>query len=67
MLTKVEGAFGTIKTVHRILERYLARTRGLAEQAIFNFENSPRTEFAKQLQTGAAATSSRKGKRDANQ
>jgi integrase len=38
-------------TVHRILERYLARTRGLAEQAIFNFENSPPTQFANQLQT----------------
>ena len=37
--------------VHTILERYLARTRGLAEQAIFNFENSPRTEFANRLQT----------------
>ena len=27
----------SLKTVHRILERYLARTRGLAEQAIFEF------------------------------
>jgi integrase len=43
----------SLKTVHRILERYLARTRGLAEQAIFNFENSPRTKFANQLQTEA--------------
>lgn len=43
----------SLKTVHRILERYLARTRGLAEQAIMNFENSPRTKFANQLQTGA--------------
>ncbi|SFT21660.1 Phage integrase family protein [Methylobacterium sp. yr668] len=41
----------SLKTVHTILERYLARTRGLAEQAIFNFENSPRTKFANQLQT----------------
>jgi integrase len=41
----------SLKTVHRILERYLARTSGLAEQAIFNFENSPRTKFANQLQT----------------
>jgi integrase len=40
----------SLKTVHRILERYLARTTGLAEQAIFNFENSPRTKFANQLQ-----------------
>jgi integrase len=57
----------SLKTVHRILERYLARTRGLAEQAIFNFENSPRTKFANQLQTGTATTSSRKGKRDTQQ
>ena len=42
----------SLKTVHRILERYLARTSGLAEQAIFNWENSPRTKFANQLQTG---------------
>ena len=41
----------SLKTVHQILERYLARTRGLAEQAIMNFENSPRTKFANQLQT----------------
>jgi integrase len=42
----------SLNTVHQILERYLARTRGLAEQAILNFENSPRTKFANQLQTG---------------
>jgi integrase len=47
----------SLKTVHRILERYLARTRGLAEQAIFNFENSPRTKFANQLQTGPGPAS----------
>jgi hypothetical protein len=57
----------SLKTVHRILERYLARTRGLAEQAIFNFENSPRTKFANQLQTSTPTASSRKGKRDADQ
>jgi len=45
----------SLKTVHRILERYLARTRGLAEQRIFNFENSTRTKFANQLQTGTDA------------
>jgi integrase len=55
----------SLKTVHRILERYLARTRGLAEQAIFNFENSPRTKFANQLQTVAGAQTQRKGKPDA--
>src|SRR5947208_12096146 len=52
----------SLKTVYRILERYLARTRGLAEQAIFNFENSPRTKFANQLQTVPPAAISGKGK-----
>jgi hypothetical protein len=52
----------SLKTVHRILERYLARTRGLAEQAVFNFENSPRTKFANQLQTSTAAASRAKAK-----
>jgi integrase len=55
----------SLKTVHLILERYLARTRGLAEQAIFNFENSPRTKFANQLQTVAGPTTTRKGKSNA--
>jgi integrase len=57
----------SLKTVHRILERYLARTCGLAEQAIFNFENSPRTKFANQLQTSTAAAPIKKGKRNADQ
>jgi integrase len=57
----------SLKTVHRILERYLALTRGLAEQAIFNFENSARTKFANQLQTTDTAAVSGKGKRDVNQ
>lgn len=57
----------SLKTVHRILERYLARTRGLAEQAIFNFENSPRTKFANQLQTVARPVAARKGKGHAKQ
>ena len=39
-----------------ILEKYLARTRHLAEAAIFAFENSPRTEFANRLQTGSVGT-----------
>jgi len=52
----------SLKTVHRILERYLARTRGLAEQAIFNFENSSRTKFANQLQTGTDANAKPEGK-----
>jgi integrase len=37
----------SLKTVHRILERYLARTRGLAEQAIFNFDPSSTVRFTK--------------------
>jgi integrase len=52
----------SLKTIHRILERYLARTRGLAEQAIFNFENSPRTKFANQLQTSSPIENDKKGK-----
>jgi len=43
----------SIKTITVIIDRYLARTRGLAEQAILNFENSSRTEFANRLQTAA--------------
>jgi integrase len=54
----------SLKTVHRILERYLARTSGLAEQAIFNWENSERTKFANQLQTGTDSTTASKGKRN---
>jgi integrase len=45
----------TLQTVHQILECYLARTKELAEQAIANFENSPRTKFANRLQTEAPA------------
>jgi integrase len=52
----------SLKTVHRILERYLARTNGLAEQAIFNWENSERTKFANQLQTGTSAPTISRGK-----
>ena len=37
----------SLKTVHRILERYLARTSGLAEQAIFNWENSRANKVCK--------------------
>jgi integrase len=48
----------SLKTVTSILEKYLARTRGLSDTAIMNFENSPRTNFANRLQTKAL-----KGKR----
>jgi hypothetical protein len=36
--------------------------KGHAEQAIFNFENSPRTKFANQLQTVALPKTATKGK-----
>jgi integrase len=52
----------SLKTVTLILERYLARTHALAEQAIFNFENSPRTKFANQLQTVSPPIRIAKGK-----
>jgi hypothetical protein len=52
----------SLKSVHRILERYLKLTRGLAEQAIFNFENSTRTNFANRLQTSTAPAVVTKGK-----
>jgi integrase len=55
----------SLKTVHHILESYLAHTRGLAEQAMLNFENSPRTKFANQLQTVADPKSIRNGKSNA--
>ena len=55
----------SLKTVYRILERYLARTRGLAEQAIQNFENSPRTKFANQMQTTLLHRKARKEEPDA--
>jgi integrase len=54
----------SIKTITVIIDRYLARTHGLADQAIFNFENSPRTEFANRLQTGVAPRMALKGKAD---
>jgi integrase len=52
----------SLKTVTVILDTYLARTRGLADQAVFNFENSPRTKFANPLQTGTPEPAAKKGK-----
>ena len=52
----------SLRNASQILDRYLARTRGLADQAIFAFENSPRTEFANRLQTGVQAYRMPKGK-----
>jgi integrase len=41
----------SLKTVTSILDRYLARTRVLAGEAIARFENARSTAFANQLQT----------------
>jgi integrase len=41
----------SLKTVSSILDRYLARTRPLANEAIERFENAPSTDFANRLQT----------------
>jgi integrase len=40
----------SLKYVETILKRYLARTRGLAEEAIKKFEASPRAKFAHELE-----------------
>ena len=44
------------RTINSILERYLPRTRHLAEMAISKLENSNRTDFANRLQTGGSVT-----------
>ncbi|HUS54536.1 MAG TPA: hypothetical protein VMY41_11100, partial [Thermohalobaculum sp.] len=41
----------TMQSATRILERYGAHTRRLAEAAILGFENASSTEFANRLQT----------------
>jgi integrase len=41
----------SFKTVNTIIEKYLPRTRVLADQAIFNWENGRATDFANRLQT----------------
>ena len=43
------------RTITSILERYLPRTKHLAEMAIAKLENSGRTDFANRLQTGPSA------------
>jgi integrase len=45
----------SLKYVEAILKRYLARTRGLAEEAIAKFEASPRAVFAHSLKVKAAS------------
>lgn len=46
----------SLKSATTILEKYLARTRVLASQAIDLFENAPSTKFANQMQTGTSKT-----------
>jgi hypothetical protein len=42
------------RTINSILEKYLPRTRDLAEMAIVKLENSGRTDFANRVQTGTS-------------
>jgi hypothetical protein len=42
------------RTVNSILEKYLPRTRHLAEMAMAKLENSGRTDFANRLQTSSS-------------
>ncbi|MGD9738539.1 MAG: tyrosine-type recombinase/integrase [Bauldia sp.] len=44
----------TLQSANRILEKYLARTRQLAEVAVYRFENATETAFANQLQTSSS-------------
>lgn len=43
----------TLTGATAILDRYLARTRALAGEAVARFENAPSTQFANRLQTGS--------------
>lgn len=56
----------TLQSATRILEKYQATTRAMADAAILKFENAPATAFANRLQTGTqpgkAATAKTKGK-----
>ena len=42
------------RSITSILEKYLPRTKHLAEMAIAKLENSGRTDFANRLQTGSS-------------
>ena len=42
------------RTINSILEKYLPRTRQLAETAMAKLENSGRTNFANRMQTDPA-------------
>lgn len=52
----------SLRSVNSILEKYLSRTRHLADQAIARLENRPRPEFANLLQTSADPVNGRKAK-----
>ncbi|ACK85028.1 integrase family protein [Methylorubrum extorquens CM4] len=52
----------SLKTVTVILDHHLARTKALADQTNFDWENSPRTEFANHLQTATPTPKASKGK-----
>ena len=49
----------SLKTVTTILDKYLARTRVLASEAVSLFENAKSTEFANRLQTEVVKVSGR--------
>jgi integrase len=52
----------SLENVDKILEKYLSRTRHLADAAIVKFENSKATRFANQLQTGTSNPAKGKAK-----
>lgn len=52
----------SLRTVSEILDRYLARTRHLAEAAITRFQNAKATGFANRLQTRPPAAQKGKAK-----
>lgn len=51
------------RTITSILEKYLPRTRHLAEMAMTKLENSGRTDFANRMQTGASQNRNGEAKR----
>lgn len=52
----------SLKTVTTILDKYLARTRVLAGEAMSLFENAKSTKFANRLQTRAAKSTKKTAK-----
>jgi integrase len=50
------------RAINSILEKYLPRTRHLAEMAMAKLENSGRTDFANRLQTGSSLQTKGKAK-----